>query len=196
MIISPKTIALQSNLDTRSDHNGCKIVYACNTSSEPKWIHIVSNDFELFATNPTGTSYQRFATAGAVTHSTTINFDFGTEDQTNSLFHEQSNSTTAPNQKLITKGYELKDSIIVESVNITAPGEGSVVVSTPVTIPDNQKIYLGPAVGRHTGSIVIPADSTLLIEKEETDKVFATNGVSIISGKNDGNHAVFFTGVK
>ena len=196
MIISPKTIALQANLDTRSDYNESKIVYACNTSSDPKWIHIVSNDFELFATNPTGTSYQRFTVAGAVNLSTTINFDGGTEAQTDSLFHEQSNSVTAPNQKLITKGYELKDSIIVQSVNITAPGEGTVVVSSPVSIADNQKIYLGPAVGRHTGSIVIPADSTILIEKEVTDKVFATNGVSIISGKNDGTHSVFFTGVK
>lgn len=201
MIISPKTESIQPNVTNASTFDNSGAVYICNTTVQPRWIHVVTNDFTLDSGTGIGggVGIHRIQVAkvdGAVTNSTTFDFKEMGSANRDSIIHDFSNSTDPYGLRLITLGVGLNDFALVTNFSAGSTGKGTITLNKSVTMLDEAKLFLGVTTGYHVGSICVPAKENIIINKETTDKVFGSPGQTLISGNPDTALGLFMTGIE
>ena len=193
MILKTESNQYMGHINANDIKSSKNVICTNNLATDPRYVHLVSSNFSLAASNATGGGYHIGKVAGAVSNATTINIDGMTTGAVESLIQDVSDGDT---QILVCGDVDASDNIKLVSLdsNNASAGTATITVDNPVTLADDANIFIGPITGSIVGSIVVPAKTSLVVEKTFDQKLFTTPGKGIVSGNNT-NTGLYFTGV-
>jgi|TARA_Y100000289_G_C3914763_1_gene146787 hypothetical protein len=175
-----------------NDIGSNKNVLVSNNTNNPAWVHVVTHNFSLVASNATGGGIHIGRIAGAVTNNNTISIDNMSLGDVESLVNDV--SVDGDRQFFLCGDIYYDDNVYLTSLTASnaSAGTASFELNKNVTVADNAYMFIGPITGTFIGSIAVPRKNSIVIEKAYNDKIFTTTGKNPVSAATAG---VFMSGV-